>query len=83
MERIPARPTPLIRNLPIRPDNGVTNSTLRLPLERTFHVPPPRTQCINQATIEDRDRAQTRAQPRLPLLLVDSDAVQALNVRIR
>ena len=83
MKRIPTRPTPLIRYFPIRPDNRVTNSTLRLALQRTFHIPPPRTQCINQATIEDCNRAQTRAQPRLPLLLVDSDAVQALNVRVR
>lgn len=83
MERIPTRPAPLVRNLPIRSYDGVANSALSLSFQRALDVPSPCAQRINQAAVEDSDSAQTSAQPRLPLLLIDGDTVETLDVRIR
>ena len=82
MERIPTRPTPLIGDLAIRPHNTITDRTLRLTFKRTLYVPPPRGQRIDQTAVENGDGAETRAQPGLPLLLVDGDAVEAFDVGV-
>ena len=83
MERIPTCSTPLIGNLPIGSHDAVTNRTFGLSLQRTLHVSPPCGKRIDQAAVEYRNRAQRRAQPGLPLLLVDSDAVEAFDMSVR
>lgn len=82
MKRIPTSATLLIRHFPIRPHNTITNRTLRLPLQRALNVAPPRTQRIDQAAVENGDRAEASAQPGLPFLLIDGDAVEALDVGV-
>lgn len=48
MKQIFARLAPLIRQLPIAPDNGIANRTLRLSLHRAIHIPLKRRQGVNQ-----------------------------------
>ena len=61
MERVLARTAPLIRHLPIWAHNTVTNRTLGLTLQRTLDVPPPCRQRIDQAAVEDGNRAERGA----------------------
>jgi hypothetical protein len=83
VERISASTAALIGHLPIRPNDTITDSTFSLPLQSSLNVPPPRAQCINEGTIKDSNRTQTSSEPALPLLLINSNAIQTLNVRIR
>lgn len=79
MEQILTGTAPLIRQPLIAPHNGITNRTFRLPLDRALHITLKRCQRIDDAPVEDGNRAQRCAQPGLPLLLVDGDAGEALD----
>jgi hypothetical protein len=82
MESVPTSTTPLVWDLLIRTHNTITDRTLSLTLERTFNIPAPRTQRINQGTVKNSDCTQGCAQPGLPLLLIDGDAVQTFDMRV-
>lgn len=82
MECVLTRSTSLIRHLSIRSHDAVTDRTLSLSLQRTLDVPPPSGQRIDERTVENGNSTQRSAQPRLPLLLVDGNAVEALNVGV-
>jgi hypothetical protein len=82
MKQILTSATPLIRQLPIRPHNTIANGTLTLTLQRAVDIAPKRSQRINQTTVENRYGTKTDTEPRLPFSFVDSDAVEAFNVRV-
>ena len=82
MERMSTSPTPLVRQLAIASHNTIANRTFRLSLHRTFYIPLECRKRIDQAAIENGDCAKAGAQPRLPFLLVDGDAVQAFNAGV-
>ena len=82
MKQVLASLAPLIRQLPITSHNTVANRALRLSLHSLIHIPLESGQGVDQAAIEDSDSAEGRAEPRLPLLLVDSDTIDAFNARV-
>lgn len=82
MERVLASRATLIRQLAITSHNTITNRTLHLSLDRTIDITLERRQRIDQAAVEDGDSAERDAQPGLPLLFVDGDAVDAFDVGV-
>jgi hypothetical protein len=82
MECMSTSPTPLIRQLTITPHNTIANCTLRLSLHRAFHIALERSKRIDQAAVEYGDGTETGAQPGLPLLLVNGDAIEAFDAGV-
>ena len=83
MEQIPTSPTPLARQLFIAADDRVANRTLGLSLERATDVLLPRADPVHQVAVAEGYDALRRAQPGLPALLVDGDARDAFDPRLR
>ena len=85
VEQVPTSPAPLTRQLPIRPNNAIANRALRLPLHRRRHVLPPRQQTVDQVAafaalgVAEVNDALGRDEPAAPFLLVDADAVDAVD----
>ena len=87
MKRVLTRRALLIRQLPVRTHDTVTNGTFRLPLHSSRHIPPPRQQAIDDriplptATSGEADNALSIDDPKAPFLLRDPDAVDRLDFR--
>ena len=85
MKRILARRALLTRQLPVRTHDTVANRTLRLPLHRSRHVPPPRHQAVDDGIALARaaggevDDALGIDDPEAPLLFRDADAVDRVD----
>lgn len=86
MERVLARRAPLARQLLVGAHNAVANGALRLPLHRGRHVLPPRHQAVDDgvaladAAGGEVDDALGVDDPEAPLLLLDADAVDRLDL---
>ena len=85
MERVLARGALLTRQLPIGTNDTVANRALRLPLHRRRDIFPPRHQTIDDgiafadATGGEIDDALSADDPKAPLLLRDTDAVDGFD----
>ena len=79
MKQILASPAPLIWQLTIRADYTVTNRAFCLALERPGHVFLPSKQPIDQRPIREVDNSLRRDEPTTPLLLVDTNTVDAFD----
>jgi hypothetical protein len=82
MKRILTSPAAFIRQLPIAPHDAIANRTLNLPLHRTIHISLKRGECIDQAPVEDGNRAEGCAKPGLPFRFGDGDAVDGVDVGV-
>jgi hypothetical protein len=74
--------TSLVRQLTVTTHDTVANGALSLSLDSAIDVSFERRQRINQTAVEDVDGAERSPEPRLPLQLIDRNAVQAFNVCI-
>ena len=81
MEQILASPTPLTRQLLVRPNNTIANRTLALPFQRSLDVLPPSRQAVDERAARggETDDALRSEEPAVPFFRADADTVESFD----